>query len=825
MAVRIGQAIYGERDRAHRLLASSASFPTADALAGAMDLQGSPPPYAEWRPYLSGFLWNGHYVLARTAHDPGGTRGNMVFSRAFAIPAEAAAEMDDIGGLISLLEQLGDDRDAGDDVEWRAGETPPEPSMDLAAALAADGPSPVVWADDRGFPAAIAGLWSVLWPAARLALRFRIAFSPTDAANDPPTIVATPAAQATRWSGYRIARPGSAAAPFDRTAQYLGGDARDGELESLVDAFGGQIPDVRGLSKLCDLEQLLKEGASFEGYLGAIRLAAYLAPGAELAAKEKLRLLEGLVLTVPKAAISDVLMARNLDLDAVAEGRRFWTALAAWAAEGLWRELDADLVLKLVDQSLSDKPVPDWRRAIAEGMRKALAKPSRTVAVRLWNLLERRAELLARFAQLSSSGRGLERALLDAAPTTLPKDAGIALAAQALSLRLVMLHAACCAASLPPEEAIARHLADAPFDAASLALAAGKAKGAELVDAALAHGEPQLLGMAVAAVAARPNLLRRLEVADSRWRAIWLGALELNPEVNSGIAKPDAAMAALLDGMLEGRIADAALLDALSRTDQANLLGYSRRGEVWPAIPEPARSRLLAATADGWLAEAELGELHVCEEALATEIGRPERLDPALDRMVPTPGLAFPVFRALQKVGEGRFAQWMGKVMERGPQFASEDATALGRLVASRGWDGVARAIADAITGSGRSDLRPAVEYIVDMVGMTRRWYLDEFGRTTPLSAKWQILLEVLLELYGHGPGDTSIWRRAGGKDKDVPKGSTGADIWRKVIDAAQKGKSDIDVSKLIRVMDEDYPHHPTVSKFRRDAQFGGGWW
>jgi hypothetical protein len=330
--------------------------------------------------------------------------------------------------------------------------------------------------------------------------------------------------------------------------------------------------------------------------------------------------------------------------------------------------------------------------------------------------------------------------------------------------------------------------------------------------------------MAVAAVAGSPNLLRRLEVADSRWRAIWLGALELNHRVNSGITKPEAAMAAFLDGILDGRIADAALADALSSTDQANLLGYARREELWPLLAEPARSRFRMATATEWLLAAERGEEHSCEQALAEEIARPERLDPTLDRLVMHPDLGLPIFRALPQVPEMRFARWLAQVLARGPKFAVADAAALGRVVAARSWDDVAKAIADAITDAGRSDLQPAVEYIIDMVGMTRRWYLDELGNSTPLSAKWQILLELLLELYGYGPSDTQIWRRAGGKDKDVPKGSSGADIWRKVVDAARKGKGDIEVSRLIRVMNEDYPHHPSVRKFRRDAQFGGGW-
>jgi hypothetical protein len=821
VTLRIAQAIFGERERGHRMLAASPSFSDAETLAGRMDLQGSPPPHAEWGPHFSGFPWNGHYVLARTVKDPSGTRGNMVFSRAFAIPEGAAGQMDDIGGLLELLEELGEAREAATDVEWRPGASPPVPSADLAAGLTADGSPPVVWASDYEFGAAVAGLWSTIWPAARLALRFRIAFSPADIASDPPTIVTTPPALVTRWSGYRVANPGSQPQGPDRAAIYLGGGARDGDLESLVKAFGDQMPNIRDLTRLTELEHLLTKGATFDGYLGAIRLAALLAPGAEQAEKQKGQLLDGAMRTLSGATIAEIRMARNLDLASFARREDFWDAVADWARSELWSELDADAVLGIVEESASDKPVEGWREAISTGLRAALSPPSATVAKRLWNLLERRPELLTRLARLSANQSELERALVAAAPVRLTADTGAALAGQSIALRMVSLHAACCAASLPAEEAIDRHLTDAPFDAASLALAASKAKGQELIAATLTHSEPQLLAMAIKSVAERPALLRKLEVADAQWRAIWVGALELNPDVNAGLSKAEAVIAELLDAVIDRRIADAPLLERLSATPQANLLGYRQRAALWPLLVEPALSRFRQSTAAGWLSAAERGEDCACEAPLAEEVVQPHRLDPTLDRLVGRPGTAFPLFRALPSIREARFAQWFGQVLARGPRFTVDDAAALGRLVAARSWRDVARSIADAITDSGRSDLRPAVEYIVEMVGTIRRWYLDETGSSTPVSAKWQVLLELLLELYGFGPRDTRIWQRAGGKDKDVPKGSSGADIWRKIISDAQKGKGDISVSNLVRVMYEDYPYHRAVEKLRWDSQFG----
>ncbi|WP_200532556.1 hypothetical protein, partial [Escherichia coli] len=83
------------------------------------------------------------------------------------------------------------------------------------------------------------------------------------------------------------------------------------------------------------------------------------------------------------------------------------------------------------------------------------------------------------------------------------------------------------------------------------------------------------------------------------------------------------------------------------------------------------------------------------------------------------------------------------------------------------------------------------------------------------------VLEEVTVELYGHGPSDHDLWQRAGGKDKDIPKGGSGGSRWRKVFAEARKGKAAIDIAMMIKCMYEDYPNYRPVQVLRWDTAFG----
>jgi hypothetical protein len=820
MALTIGQAVYGERERGHRLLGASTSFPNADALAGRMDMQGSPPPHTDWDPYLSGFAWNEHYIFSRTMPDPQSTRPGMVFSRAFALPAQKAAALNDIGGLFDLLSRLGDSRGPVGDVDWQPGLLPPAPNPGLVQALLRDGADPVVWPGQAGFAEALASLWSALWPSARLALNFRVAFSPTDVVADAPTLVTTPHSLLTRWSEFRIVRPDALAQSNDIPERYLLGETAAGNLGGLVSALGEQMPAIREIRRIAEIDQLPASGGGFDDYLDALRLACHLAPDAGQGESLKQELIEQAVRAMPQASAAQMRMARNLDLASTPSRQDFWDGLAAWSKTTLWREKNIATFAQLLDDAFSAKPVLAWRTAVRDGVRAALARPAQSVAKTIWTLLGVRPNLLASLVQGIAHARTLETALVDSAPAKLEPASADAIAREALPLNMITLHAACCAISLPAVEAMQRHLAQAPFDLRSLAIAAAKAKGPEIIAIAIERCDAATLALAAKAVANSPALLTRIDVAVPRWRALLTEVLCLSPTAVAGSLGRANAVAKLLDGVLGGTITDEALLEALSTTPLADLAHYPPRENLWPLLSEPMLSRYLASTADGWLGAIERGEELSCDAVLAQEVVRPERLDPALSRLAAQPARGCFLFRALPRLDQARFGQWFREVLQRN-NLVQGDAEAIGRLVASRNWDQTARDIADFITDDNRNELRPAVDYIVEMIGMIRRYFLDETGSSTPVSAKWRILEEIALELYGYGPADGRLWQRAGGRESDIPKKGTGADAWRKVLGDAEKGKGAIRVAELIKVMAEDYPYNRALQKLRWDSKFG----
>lgn len=823
MSGNIGHAIYGERNRGHELLAASPAFPNARAIVGRMDLQGSPPPHGEWKPYLSGFGWEGIYVLARTMPDRGADRSGMVFSRALAIPAAAAAAMADIGGMIETLEALGDARDGVEDLEWRPAAAVPRPSVGLVRALLDSKIDPVIWPGQASFSEAVTALWANLWPAARMGLSFRIAFSPQDVASAAPTVVTTPPALLTRWAGFTIAVADADTTPANASESLLAGDGTPSPFRDLVGRIAARMPAVKELPRIEELQGLLREGGRLGDLIDGLRLVCHLCPEKSEADEEKRALVERAAGVLPTALTSEVRMARNLDLSAVPRPEAFWSGCEAWAERALWQERDGDLIGAALEDAFSTRPVEPWRSSVASGALRALAKRPADTAPDLWRATLRNRELLAAVLDRFRPSAAVDRALAHATPADLGAK-GSEFVVIAARTTTPLLHAACCAGSFPTLEAVRQHLAafpDAGRDA--VLIAARKATAPELVGIALASDDEVTLGVAADACASRPTLLRDLDVLDARWRALWLAALNQQDQAWKGPRHPQQSMAQLLDECLDGPVDADQLLGGLAETPLANLLAYPRRAKIWSRLPARFRPSYIGATALAWITSFEAGaqaEAPAPDPVLADALASPQLVRPLLERLAARPARCVALFRALPQIPEEDFAKWLAQAIDQGLTFDAAAAKTAGSLIASRQWDRVARNLADAVLDRARDDLRPSLAYVVDMIGSLRRFQLDLLGQTPPASAKWQILEEVAVELYGWGPGQDGLWERAGGKAGDIPKADTGAEAWRMVVLRAAKGKGDIDLRRLIETMATDYPKNPTIGKMRWDPLF-----
>lgn len=821
--LKIAHAIFGERDRGHRLLAASPSFTGAKALEGRMDMQGSPPPYTTWDPYFSGFAWEQVYVLARTVSDPKAARSGMVFSRAFAIPAAEASAMDDIGVLLNLLTAMDDERqNVIEDVDWASTGSKPQGSQALVRAILSGGPSPTVWFGEAGFSDAISSLWANLWPAARMRFSFRMAFSPQDVSTSPPTVVTTPPSLASRWSGHTVVSDSEGMGEPTSAEALLLGLKQASSLQALVDEIGTAIPEIVGLQRLVEIDRLLREGAGFAELLDGLRLICHLSPDPSQARAIKETLKTRATRAISTASVADVRMVRNLDLKAIATPDEFWKAIEQWSENNLWLEPNPNLIAQLLGDLLSPKPVTSWREATLKGVRLTLNSQADRVAPALWRVLQVHPTTLAHLFERFGKQPSLESALVRAVPKTLSLENGKAFAATSVELGLVRLHAACCGAFLAPVDAVVQHIADVSFDSKSIQIAASKASESDWVEIAIVCSDEATLILAAEKCAAKSSLLKQLDILNPRWRALWLRSLQRNVDAWNGPSKPKAAMAKLLDGVAGRVIKDIDLIQALTATPLANLLDYPRRTEVWPHLPAASRPNYLAATSEAWLASFCDGTDQDLEDELAAFVAEPGRLNPTLLRLVASPSRGCALFRAIPKLSERTFSEWLNKVLNRGSRLDKSDAEAVGRLIAARNWRNSAYALAELMLDAKREDLRPAIVYVVDLFGFITRFRLDMLGQSPPDSARWRILEEVATELYAWGPGQDGLWIRAGGKESDIPKAETGGEAWRIVISKAERGKGDINIHRLVEVMADDFPENVVLRKVRSDSLFNG---
>lgn len=819
--LKIAHAIFGERDRGHRLLAASPSFTGAKALEGRMDMQGSPPPYTTWDPYFSGFAWEQVYVLARTVSDPKAARSGMVFSRAIAIPAAEASAMDDIGVLLNLLTAMGDERDdIIEDVDWVPTVSKPQGSQALVRAILSDGASPAVWLGQAGFSDAISSLWANLWPAARLRLSFRIAFSPQDVSTAPPTVVTTPLSLASRWSGHTVVRDSEGIGEPTSAEALLLGLKQASSLQALVDEMGTAVPEIAGLKRLVEIDRLVGEGAGFAELLDGLRLVCHLSPDPSQAKATKEALTTRATAAVSTASVADVRMVRNLDLKAIASPEEFWKAIEQWSVDNLWLEPNPNLIAQLLDDLLSPKPVTYWREATITGVKHTLSYQADNVAPALWRVVQLHPTALAHLYEQFGKQSRLESALVGAVPKTLSLENGKALAATSVKLGLVRLHAACCGAFLAPVDAVLQHVADVSFDSKSIQIAACKASESDWVEIAVIGTDEATLTIAAEKCAAKPGLLKHLDILNPRWRSLWLRSLQRNVDAWTGPSKPKAAMAKLLDGVAGRVIKDIGLIQALSGTPLANLLDYPRRTEVWSHLPATSRHTYLAATADAWLASFIDGTDQDLEDELAALLAEPGRLNPTLEQLVGSPSRGCALFRTLPQLTERIFSEWLEKVLNQASRLDKSDSEAVGRLIAAKNWSDSAYRLAEFTINAKREDLRPAILYVVDLVGITMRFRLDMLGQSPSDSARWRILEEVATELYAWGPGQDGLWIRAGGKESHIPKADTGGEAWRIIVSKAERGKGDIDIHRLVEVMAEDYPENFVLCKMRYDSLF-----
>lgn len=832
----IHQAIYGERNGAHSLLAKSSEDkePFSTLTAYTDRPPGDVPASVQWTPFVGGFVFGAHYVVTKTFPDPTATRSGMVRTHALIAELDELVQVSDLAAFLSHLSPRAPFADAAETllpISWSPDERADAPgggetTLGLAkvASLlvsASDG-QPIVWMGQAGFEAIVAALWRHLWPQARRRFTFGLSFQPQDRERNGILLLATPAALSARWTQHETAGPEDVHVAQSRAEAFLLGLP---EGEPLRDMMASLQIELESPATLHRVEQCAKylemPTPNFSDALAGARLVAYLAPRADqgvgLKKEVMARLVERLLVEPPDALIS----LRNFDATPFRDGEReMEQATELWAQRNLLKMAHAEAVAGLLCEALlpDERPVTQaWAARATRATEGVLRSWPVSAPAAIWRWWQQEPLLAASLESVLPPQSEVEMALVRECPAHLEPQVAATVRASALKRKWLCLHAVAVAASLEAQGAFRAQLGvDRDSESlAALRLMAARVSSKALLAIALEANETRLHHLAGEACAQDSSLLSGLDVRNAAWRLIWSEAVGAGTDPWQGIADPSQTMTRLLDVALDGEPVEVALLQALAQTPFGNLTDYARRTQVWSGIPTEAAQKFLNVTAQGWLRRFLEGtgfEDGNLEQPLQSAITNEDLLSRSVS---PTDGRvvsmlsALRLFERLPALPQRLLLRWL-PLWLRGRNLTFPEAEAVGKLVSAKGWREAAELLLREVS-TGRSDLKAALSPCRNLLNLWDRvragMLLAGPGQIGVSREELQSLwLEVAAARYPDGPTHNRIWERAGGDLSKLPSAHTGRARWEGAFGVLRYGGGGkITVKKLLQEMANDF--------------------
>ena len=823
MDIVFDEIMVGERNRAHDVLASTLPDDIARSLAHHLDLPGQLPPGFELQNYVSGFPYEGRYVVARTSQDPSAARQGMVFSHALVADLGAIGELVDIATVFERLKESRPEAPITSKTTINASESKTKalPSPALCDMLVTSSDLPVVIENPLALEDVISTLWPRLLPGIRREMRFRLSFGPEESHLAKVHIVAVPPITVTRWPSTRVIElKHGPELPRTAAGRFLSSESK----KDLCAFFAEMSIDCRTFETFrlaSRVFEISKDEAEFQETLIALRIIGSLQPDPSKGAGVKTQLLERLANRPGPGGAQEFLMLRNFDLKPFPTKSAFLEKIT----EGFDRLFEANPsagALSDIAQSVFDpsQSTEDWQNACRTALARLSTAGTRSVAPLVWKMLLERPEvgrfLLKQVMGVESMDRSMAECVDEAMRSN--SDLSDALIAggfvQAETAILINRHDGKLAEAL--KEACERDRNRYGDGAVKHIL--GLMKPNMLVTAALTVDDQIVMSAVAAAVASSPKLLAKLSLRERQVQKIWIEALKRSSKAWRIGSNVDALRNEVFDSLLSGELASN-LLEHLVSSPLGNILDYPRRAEVWQALLDRNRNACLDSTAKAWIKSlpdrVSQADYFEPEQELALTLASSkmrQAMSLALGRLPFQEMLN--VFTGNAHLPDELFGEVFATYYQPDRHPSREELNRTAQLVATRGWINLTRSLWNRYGMT--DDLREFFHICADHLDL---WDRVSNRLSHPSTSELDgLFVETACELYPLGPMDNEIWVRAGGKPSQLDTSGTGQRQWGSAIQKIRNGNQ-VRAASLIAEMRGDYPRNERLNYLAEEYQ------
>jgi hypothetical protein len=841
--LQIHQAYFGAvGGTSHGQLASSlADGSLRPFLSAFTDRPGALPAGFALQPYLAATAHEDYYLICRTWSDTAVARSGMVFTHVLLLPLQRVPMLADLASVLRLL--LAEPPPVAERLTHLAPLVLPEtaglPTQPVTTVpegwlavinqlVDQAGPAPVfVMSEPNRFQKLLEALWRGLPAPLRASLSWGIRFNPPAAEDALPLLVNVPDELAAKWRGTAVlkleAEPTKApATPIEQLL--LDGSQRDdfrGFMERLE-----VIPDSFRSLKLCQRAYAQAEslpGTDADKLLALLRTIRQLQPAPDKALGFKQQVVQALASALAVGGEQQALGLRNVPIGPfLAQAERLAQAVGQVVARVITAvSPDAGMQENLLGYLADENPANLefwWREAALSAFAQTVAVGSTEAARVVWLGIGQTAatrDYLLGHVPATPEWEGLLSKTVPASLTAAVADAVNGFSA---GRSWWDLFAAVVASAYEPAEALRkqvkaeRHLTT--LTSPRVSRLAAKVADEELVALAVELPSQQLLQLAGEACGRTPALLAPMDVRQQPWRTIWAGSLRQTQSIAAGLREPAKIIGAFLGAVAAGQANDKLPLELIAASTYANVLQLPERAALWSKLPAVLQPKFVAATLDALVGAILAGRWQgAADPVLVKQARTVEFITSFLGQRSNDLAAVLSVNAVLSNLTDHYLKDYIRNL----GAVSGVAAAQLGQFVALQRW----KLSADAILDKARynDNFRPALRECAGLFGWLEKFFNHNlFEHQVGKDDAWNALEVLMNKLYGGGPDQDNIWKRAGGDVTKLTNAQSRSEQWAAAIRLLRHGGGGKDVSaaSLLRAARGDFKNNPELHSLER---------
>ncbi len=488
------------------------------------------------------------------------------------------------------------------------------------------GISPILFSGDIAtFSNALQQIWNSPNKGARIKLKFRISFTPSDIENaNDLTIVSIQKDFLPKWQGQSIIHGGNQEA-IDITshseALFLGYKEENPFHNFLVE-LNVSLAEVQNYGQF---EKVYANYISIEIIDDAnvlrqeIRVLSKFSPNSADGIKIKDKFVDRLSILIKNKQDSNIKALRNIDWSAYADGERKGKQIVSEFIESEFEnpnQKQFQSLSELVDLSLSDTTNNWWHVSISVTIDSLFKKQNESSLKNIWQLMEISDTTLKHLLSIVSTAKDCDIILRKSLPKKLKTETCKTIEAIAQKNNWYLLHADILLKHLSIDIALEKQL-DVEHklslaDSVGVKYIAEKLTSEQLIESALKNRNSKLIEFSVELILNNISLLKDIDLLVDGWLEIWTSVVLKTNNIFNGLqGKEQSIVFTLLDLIAKGKNVNATLVGLIADSQFSDISEYKNRSKIWSAITPIHKEKLLTATTQSVLDNLISGKIQV----------------------------------------------------------------------------------------------------------------------------------------------------------------------------------------------------------------------